>query len=130
MVYVALTSMDFDWGCDSQLLMKKGREIVGEEVREQAKIERLSANKNVWFMHKNFVVYKDRVSFPRDVMKKACHFEIPCHEALWLQQGQGRQMGTAVYGCPSTPTDVFLKTRYFEGRDDRGSGTVLVGVGC
>jgi hypothetical protein len=83
-VYVALTDMDFDWTCHPNLLMKKGDEVVGEEVTDQATIDRLAADPNVWFLHKNFVVYKDRVSFPQDVMKKICYFEIPCHPAQGL----------------------------------------------
>lgn len=124
-VYVALTDTDFDWTCHPNLLMKKGDEVVGEEVTDKATIDRLAANQNVWFLHKNFVVYKDKVSFPQDVMKKICYFEIPCHPAQWPV---GIQCHSIVYGSPSTPCDVFLKKKYFQGRDERGSGTVLIGI--
>lgn len=124
-VYVALTDTDFDWTCHSNLLMKKGDEVVGEEVTDQATIDRLAADPNVWFLHKNFVVYKDRVSFPQDVMKKICYFEIPCHPAQWPV---GIKCHSVVYGSPSTPSDVFLKKKYFQARDERGSGTVLIGI--
>lgn len=128
-IYVALTSMDFDWGCRPNLLMKKDEQIVGEEVTDARKIQSLSDNKNVWFMHKNFVVYKDKVSFPHDVMKKICYFEIPCHPADWciIEEG-GLKCHSIVYGSPTTPCDIFLKNRYFEGVDTKGSGTILVGV--
>lgn len=124
-VYVALTDTDFDWTCHPNLLMKKGEEVVGEEVTDEATIDRLAGNQNVWFLHKNFVVYKDKVSFPQDVMKKICYFEIPCHPAQWPV---GIQCHSVVYGSPSTPCDVFLKKKYFQGRDERGSGTVLIGI--
>jgi hypothetical protein len=124
-VYVALTDTDFDWTCHPNLLMKKGEEVVGEEVTDQATIDRLAADPNVWFLHKNFVVYKDRVSFPQDVMKKICYFEIPCHAAQWAV---GIKCHSVVYGSPSTPSDVFLKKKYFQARDERGSGTVLIGI--
>jgi hypothetical protein len=124
-IYVGLTNMDFDWACRSNLLMKKDDEVVGEEVADKATIDRLSADPNVWFLHKNFVVYKDRVAFPQDVMKKICYFEIPCHPADWPV---GIQCHSVVYCSPSTPTDVFLKNRYFQGLDTRGSGTVLIGI--
>ena len=42
LIYVALTSMDFDWGSYATLVLKKGPEIVGEEVRDKAVIEQLS----------------------------------------------------------------------------------------
>jgi hypothetical protein len=128
-VYVALTSMDFDWGCKPNLLMKKGDEIVGEEVSDEGAIRRLGQQKNVWFMHKNFVVYKDRVSFPQDVMQKICYFEIPCHPADWcIVEAEQPTCHELIYAWPSTPCDVFLKGQYFGAADARGSGTVLVGV--
>ena len=126
-VYVALTNMDFDWACQANLVMKKGDEIVGEEVNDPGTIESLSKNKNAWFLHRNFVVYKDKISFPQDVMQKICHFEIPLHSADWLKF-DGEPGRFAIYGSPSTPCDVFLKQRYFESHDARGFGTVLIGV--
>jgi hypothetical protein len=128
-VYVAMTDMGFDWGCRPNLLMKKGEDVVGEEVTDRDTISRLANDKNVWFMHKNFVVYKDRVSFPQDVMRKICYFEIPGHSADWFAVDPAEiKCRSLTYGSPSTPCDVFLKERYFGGRDERGSGTILVGI--
>lgn len=128
-IYVALTDMEFDWGCHPNLLMKKGDEIVGEEVTDPQRIKHLAEDKNVWFMHKNFVVYRNRVAFPHDIMKKICYFEIPCHPADWCIIDQGvMQCHSIIYGSPSTPCDVFLKERYFQAEDVQGSGTVLIGV--
>lgn len=126
-VFVALTDMEFEWGCQASLVMKKGDQVVGEEVRDPAAIEELSGKKNVWFLHRNFVVYKDRVSFPQDVMEKICHFEIPSHTAPWLPFEQDSP-GCCIFGFPSTPCDVYLKERYFECNDSHGFGTVLIGV--
>jgi len=89
LIYVALSNMDFDWGCPT-LVLKKGQEVVGEEVRDEEVIVSLSNQKNVWFMHKNFVVYKDKISFPQDIMKKICQFEtpsLPANGALWKMNG-------------------------------------------
>lgn len=128
-IYVALTNMDFDWSCRPNLLMKKGDDIVGEEVTDVDTIERLKQDKNAWFMHRNFVVYKNKVSFPQDVMKKICYFEIPCHPAEWcLVEEDNFECHSIIYGSPSTPCDVFLKERYFRSADTKGSGTVLIGI--
>jgi hypothetical protein len=128
-VYVSLTSMEFDWGCDASLLMKKGIETVGEEVRDKAVIADLRNNKNVWFLHNNFVVYKDRVAFPQDIMKKICHFEIPCLPAhfslLDEQQFPGHEIHHA---SPSVPCDLYLKKKYFDEKNVVGLGTMLLGV--
>jgi hypothetical protein len=125
LVLVALVNMDFDWTCYPNLVMKKGNEVVGEEVTDQATLDRLAAREDVWFLHKNFVIYKDRVCFPQDVMKKICYFEIPCHPAQWPV---GITYHSVVYGSPSTPADIFLKNKYFQGKDERGTGTVLIGI--
>jgi hypothetical protein len=33
-----------------------------------------------------------------------------------------------IYAIPTTPTDIFLKNTYFEGLDQWGLGTILIGV--
>lgn len=129
LIYVAMTDMNFDWTRHSNLNLKKGSVLVGEEVRDEEKICRLAEDKNVWFMHKNFVVYKDKVSFPQDIMKKICHFEIPSLVADWCVVEEGKlHCKSILYGCTATPGDVFLKEKYFKGKDEKGSGTILVGV--
>jgi len=128
LVYVALTDMDFEWGCPS-LSLKKGEDVVGEEVKDNEVIDRLSKEENVWFMHKNFVIYKDRVSFPQDIMKKLCCFETPPLSAEWdILEGSDFSCQSIIYANPATPTDIFLKNTYFEGLDQRGLGTILIGV--
>ena len=128
-LYVALTDMKFEWGCHSSLVLKKGNEVVGQEIRDKEEIERLTGKENVWFMHRNFVVFKDKISFPGDIMKKICHFEIPGHSGEWCQPEHGSfTCSSAVYANPATPCDVFLKEKYFKGIDERGLGTVLIGI--
>jgi len=128
LVYVALTDMEFEWGSPS-LILKKGEVVVGEEVQDDEVIARLSKKENVWFMHKNFVIYKDKVSFPQDIMKKVCHFEIPCLPAEWCGlEGSDFSYRSIIYVTPTTPSDIFLKNNYFERLDERGLGTILIGV--
>jgi hypothetical protein len=127
--YVALTTMEFDWGCNATLILKKGEDIVGEEVRDEETIEKLSKDKNVWFMHKNFVIYKDKISFPQDIMKKICHFEIPCLPAEWcLLEKDKYQCHAIIFANPSTLCDIHLKETYFNGIDEQGLGTILLGL--
>jgi len=129
LIYVALNNMDFDWGCHATLVLIKDDEVVGEEVRDEAVIAGLRNKKNVWFMHKNFVVYKDKINFPQDIMKKICHFEIPWLPAEWCTvENDTFRCHSIIYANPCTPADVFLKDQYFSGLDERGLGTILVGV--
>jgi hypothetical protein len=129
LVYVALTDMAFDWGCHATLVLKKGDAVVGEEVRDATAIAKLSNQKNVWFMHRNFVIYKDKISFPQDIVKKICHFEIPCLPADWcVLQTDGQDALRLNYSAPSTLCDTYLKERYFDNRAEHGLGTILLGV--
>ena len=129
LIYVALNNMDFDWGCHATLVLIKHDEVVGEEVRDEGVIAGLRNKKNVWFMHKNFVVYKDKINFPQDIMKKICHFEIPWLPAEWCTvETDTFRCHSIIYANPCTPSDVFLKDQYFSGLDERGLGTILVGV--
>jgi hypothetical protein len=129
LIYVALTNMDFEWGCGPSLVMKKGQELVGEEVRDKQRLAELSDRKDVWFMHQNFVVYKDKVSFPQDLMKKICHFEIPGLPAEWcLVEDENFECRSVIYANPSTLGDIYLKKQYFNEIDEKGLGTILIGV--
>jgi hypothetical protein len=110
-------------------VLKKGDEVVGAEVRDEELIAKLSKQKNVWFMHKNFVVYKDKMTFPQDIMQKICYFEIPCLPAEWcLVEDDSFQCNSFIYANPCTPSDIYLKEQYFDGTDEKGCGTILVGI--
>ncbi len=126
LVFVAITGMDFDWGCQSHIVLKKGDEIVGEEVLDENKIADLKGKKNVWFLHKNFVIYKDCCEFPQDLVDKKCCFELP---ALSVSDHIPAlcEFGDVVLCYPSTSGDIFLKEKYYEAKDERGTGTVLLG---
>jgi hypothetical protein len=125
-VILAITTMDFDWGCQSHVVLKKGDEIVGEEVKRPERIQELEEQANVFFLHKNFVIYKDKVDFPRDVVEKKCCFELPAlTEEDCFPSLQG--CGSYCFCFPSTPGDVFLKKQYYGEKDEWGTGTVLFG---
>jgi len=129
LVYAALTSKDFDWGCYSTLLLKKGQEIVGQETRDKEVLAELANKENVWFLHKNFVVYKDRISFPGDIMNKICHFEIPCLPAEFCMLDDDQFQCQAInFASPSVLCDQYLKERYFDRENAADLGTILIGV--
>ncbi|HTY21855.1 MAG TPA: hypothetical protein VMC85_01915 [Desulfomonilaceae bacterium] len=125
-VILAITTMDFKWGCQSNMLLKKGDEVVGEEVRDPSRIEDLEKQANVSFLHKNFVIYKDKIDFPRDIIEKKCCFELPALTGGEALPGL-QEFGDYLFCFPSTAGDVFLKKVYYEEKDEWGTGTVLFG---
>lgn len=126
LVFLCITTMDFEWGCQAHMILKKGDEIVGEEVVERSQIEQLKKQKNVWFLHKNFIIYKDRVNFPQDLVENKCCFETPALTPEKPLPGL-HEVEECLFSFPSTPGDIFLKQRYYGARDERGTGTVLFG---
>jgi hypothetical protein len=129
LIYVALTDMKFDWGCHPALVLKKGSEVVGEEIRDKGVLAKLSKQEDVWFMHENFVIYKDKMSFPHDIMSKTCQFETPSLPAEWcVLEDKRYRCQSIIYANPTPPCDLFLKERYFTGSSGKGLGTILVGV--
>lgn len=128
LVYVALNNREFGWGSPS-LILKKGEEVVGEEVEGEEAIAEMKKKENVWFMLDDFVIYKDRISFPQDIIKKVCHFDSPCLPAEWcVLEGSDFSCRSIIYANPTTPCDLFLKNSYFKGIDEHGLGTILIGV--
>lgn len=128
MIYAALTDMNFDPGKAPALIVRKGDEIVGEEIRDKERIDQLSGRKDVWFLHRNFVFYKDKISFPQDIVQKICVFETPCIPAEWCVLDDHFRGVTILSSNPVMPCDVYLKKQYFRGVDSKGLGTILVGV--
>ncbi|OGP89286.1 MAG: hypothetical protein A2157_10260 [Deltaproteobacteria bacterium RBG_16_47_11] len=127
-VIAALTDMDFEWGCFCGMQLKKGNQVVGEEIRDPNRLRELSQRSDVYFLHKNFVIYKGRINFPQDIMNKVCQFEFPCACVDWFSHLDGIE--SCIFCNPSTPTDLYIKKNYFEDKDERGLGTILVGVTC
>lgn len=129
LIYVALTNMDFAWGSNPNLILKKGPEVVGEEVYDKEVMAKLSNQENVWFMLPNFVIYKDKLSFPQDLVKRICYFETPCLPAEWcVMENDELRCHCVIYANPAVPCDLYLKKQYFSGLEEKGFGTILVGV--
>ncbi len=125
-VILAVTGPDFDWGCHSHMLLMKDDEVVGEEVWEAGRLRELEKRPDVYFIHRNFVIYTAKVNFPRDITEKICHFEYPAIPVGGEIPGLPGAK-EAIMCHPSTAGDLFLKQNYFGGRDERGTGTAVFG---
>jgi hypothetical protein len=127
-VIAALTDMDFDWSGFCGMQLKKGDQVVGEEIRDPNRIRELSQRSDVYFLHQNFVIYKGRINFPQDIMSKLCQFEFPSANVDWFSSVDGVE--SCIFCNPSTPTDIHIKKAFFSPSDERGVGTILIGVRC
>lgn len=125
-IAAALTDMGFDWSGFCGMQLKKGDQVVGEEIRDPNRIRELSQRSDVYFLHQNFVIYKGRIYFPQDIMNKICQFEFPSMRVDWFSHLDGIE--SCIFCNPSTPTDIHIKKVFFEGKDERGLGTILIGV--
>lgn len=126
LVFVCITNMNFQWGNQPHMVLKKDDVIVGEEVLDESRIERLKERKDVWFLHKNFVIYRERVDFPQDLVEKKCCFEIPA--LTWDEPlPELHDVEDYRFSFPSTPGDIFLKERFYGAQDERGTGTAVFG---
>jgi len=130
LIYVALVDMEFDWSPYASLVLKKGDELVGEEIKDKELLAKICRERDTWVMTGDFVVYKDRIAFPHDILKKVCHFEVPGHTMDWVPPDPETLPGVeeVVFGSPAVPLDLFLKEHYFKGRDEQGLGTIIIGV--
>jgi hypothetical protein len=129
-VFVALTDEQFDLGDHPSIVLKKGDHVVGEEIRDQDKIAKMQGQSDVLLLGKFFVVYKNRIRFPHDLVTRICRFELPHVAVDWCGfEDDNASQGEAVVSSVSAQSDVFLKSRYFGGIRGDDLGTILIGVG-
>jgi hypothetical protein len=129
-VFVALTDEQFNLGDHPSIVLKKGDQVVGEEIRDQDKIAIMQGQSDVLLLGKFFVVYKNRIRFPQDLVTRICRFELPHAAVDWccLEDDDAVQR-EAVVSSVSAQSDIFLKSRYFGGVRGDELGTILIGVG-
>jgi hypothetical protein len=125
-IIAALTDMDFDWSYVCAMQLKKGNQVVGEEIRDPNRLKELSQRSDAYFLHKNFVIYKGRINFPQDIMNKICQFEFPSVRVDWFSHLDSIE--SCIFCNPSTPTDIHIKKIFFNALDERGLGTILIGI--
>ncbi|MEM3061881.1 MAG: hypothetical protein QW265_05710 [Candidatus Bathyarchaeia archaeon] len=104
------------------ILWKVGKEVVGEEVWEDKKIEELKKDLNIIFLGKNFVLYKDKLTrlHKADSMLVYPPVRFPELEKI-------ESIKDPVSVTVSTPADVYIKKEMGWNVNDPKIGTVLIG---
>ncbi|MEM2896044.1 MAG: hypothetical protein QXG01_00455 [Candidatus Bathyarchaeia archaeon] len=103
------------------ILWKVGKEVVGEEVWEDKKIEELKKDLNIIFLGKNFVLYKDKLTrlHKADSMLVYPPVRFPELEKI-------ESIKDPVSVTVSTPADVYIKKEMGWNVNDPKIGTVLI----
>ena len=118
-VFACATDLNLTWPECSYIKLVCDGEVVGEDVYDKATLEDLKKKGNV--VAGNLVLYKDKMKAfkeRRDGMRvHMLPMEIP-----------ELTVCGAVVGVPSSPADVYLKTRLGIDTEDNRLGTVVVGV--
>jgi hypothetical protein len=104
------------------ILWKAGEEIVGEEVWEDEKIERLKKDSNIIFLGKNFILYKDKLIHLRKVEHMLVYPPVRFPELEKIEL-----IKDSVSVTVSTLTDIYIKERMGWNVNDPKIGTVLIG---
>ena len=129
LIYAAVTSMGFDWGCNASLVLKKGDQVVGEEVRDASVIQNLTRRRQRMVPAPEFRRLQGQDPVSPGLTEKICRFEIPSLPVDWcaVHRRDGQPV-VLIYCNPSAPGDLFIKERYFEPSQEEGLGTILVGM--
>jgi len=104
------------------ILWKAGEEIVGEEVWEEEKIERLKKDSNVIFLGKNFILYRDKLIRLRKAESMLVYPPVRFPELEKIEL-----IKDLVSITVSTPADIYIKKKMGWNVNDPKIGTVLIG---
>ncbi|MEM3506161.1 MAG: hypothetical protein QW589_08660 [Candidatus Bathyarchaeia archaeon] len=104
------------------ILWKIGEEIVGEEVWEDEKIEKLKKDPNIIFLGKNFILYKDKLAHLRKADSTLVYPPIRFPELEEIKLIKDVASITV-----STPVDIYIKKEMGWDINDPKIGTVLIG---
>ena len=106
---------------DSSVVMTSGGEVVGEEVKDPARLDELKGRSDVILMGSSFILYKDRVRRAAEEAK----IILPGRAFPPLKNLTGAR--DIISGSPSPPADLYLKKRMRVDTEDPDIGTVIVG---
>lgn len=104
------------------ILWKIENEVVGEEVWEEEKIEKLKKDLNIIFLGKNFILYKNKLSRLRKAESILVYPPIRFPELEKIEL-----IKDIVSVTVSTPADIYIKKEMGWNVNDPKIGTVLIG---
>ncbi|XRH75257.1 MAG: hypothetical protein ACO0C9_07115 [Candidatus Methanosuratincola verstraetei] len=118
-VFACATDRCFKWPQSSYIKIVCGEEVIGEDVNEQQRLERLKCEGNI--VAGTLVFYRDKMRLFKDRRDETMVQILP------LEMGEilGKKV---VVGSPSPPADLFLKSRMGIDTGCTGLGTVLIGI--
>lgn len=119
-VYACATDMSFVWPNSTYIKITCGEELIGEDVNDKERLERLKAEGHL--IAGTLVFYRDKMRLFKDRRDETRVHILP----LEIPDVCGKK---AIVGSPSPPTDLYLKKRMGISTEDKELGTVIIGVG-
>ena len=118
-VFACASDRSFKWPQSSYIKIVCGEEVIGEDVNDQARLERLKSEGNI--VAGTLIFYRDKMRLFRDRRDETMVQILP----LEMGEIHGKK---AVVGSPSPPADLFLKSRMKVDTELSGLGTILIGI--
>jgi hypothetical protein len=119
-VFVCLTDEKLVWPSCSYLKLLCGDEIIGQDIYDEAELQRRKEEGNM--VAGNLVFYREKMGILRERRSDLRVLMLPMEIKELCACG-------AVVGSPSPPTDLYLKRLLDADMENRHLGTIVVGVG-
>ncbi len=118
-VFACATDRCFKWPQSSYIKIVCGEEVIGEDVNEQPRLERLKSEGNI--VAGTLVFYREKMRLLKDRRGDTMVHILP----LEIGEIMGKK---AIAGSPSPPADMYLKSRMGIDTGNSALGTVLIGI--
>lgn len=118
-VYACITNSSLRWPKTSLVKIVCEGETIGEDIYDEAELERLKKEGNI--VVGNLVFYREKMRLMKENREKMSVIMLP----LRIPELEGRGM---VVGSPSPPADLYLKRKLGVPEDDPKMGTIIIGV--
>ncbi|MDI9643935.1 MAG: hypothetical protein QFX35_01800, partial [Candidatus Verstraetearchaeota archaeon] len=117
-VYACATDRSFVWPNCTYIKITCGDELIGEDINDKERIERLKCEGHL--IAGTLVFYRDKMRLFKERRDETKVHILP----LEIQDVHGK----FVVGSPSPPTDLYLKKRMCLDTENKDLGTIVIGV--
>lgn len=121
-ICVVLNNNEFRHATEPSLLWVAGDIVIGEEVTDDRRLQKLKKKNTVKILRKNFVMHLDRMKEARGIPPVFVVRGLPFYEIEDI-----RGIHDVLSASPIGSADVYFKKQYGWDINDRNLGTILIG---